>query len=224
MRSIASLLFATLAAGLLAGCTTHADGTQSANKMAIGAAVGSVAGAVLGNRLDRSGSRVEGTVIGAVAGAAAGGGIGYFMDRQETELREQLASERTQHQVEVERVRDDLLRLTLANEVSFDINSAVIKPAFEPTLVKVAVVLARYPESRVTIVGHTDSTGSDNYNMLLSRDRAVAVLEELTRRDVPAGRLSAFGRGESEPRSSNATADGRARNRRVEILLEPATA
>jgi outer membrane protein OmpA-like peptidoglycan-associated protein len=220
MRAIACLVLATL----LAGCTTHADGTQSANKTAIGAVVGSVAGAVLGNRLDRSGSRVEGTLIGAAAGAAAGGGIGYFMDRQEAELREQLASERSQHQVEVERVRDDLLKLTLANEVSFDTNSAAVKPAFEPTLAKVAEVLVRYPDSRVTIVGHTDSTGSDDYNMLLSRDRAVAVLEELTRRGVPAGRLSAFGRGESEPRSSNATADGRALNRRVEILLEPTTA
>ena len=211
-------------AALLAGCTTHADGTQSANKTAIGAAVGSVAGAVLGNRLDRSGSRVEGTLIGAAAGAAAGGGIGYFMDRQEAELREQLASERTQHQVEVERVRDDLLRLTLANEVSFDIDSAVVKPTFEPTLAKVAEVLVRYQDSRVTIVGHTDSTGSDEHNRLLSRDRAVAVLEELTRRGVPASRLSALGRGETEPRSSNATAGGRALNRRVEILLEPTTA
>jgi outer membrane protein OmpA-like peptidoglycan-associated protein len=209
---------------LLAGCTTHADGTQSANKTAIGAAIGGVAGAVLGNRLDTKGSRVEGTVIGAAAGAAAGGGIGYFMDRQEAELREQLASERSEHQIEVERVRDDLLRLTLANEISFDTASAEVKPTFAPTLAKVAEVLVRYPDSRVTVVGHTDSRGSDDYNLFLSRDRARAVVEELASRGVAADRLIAFGRGESEPRASNETSTGRAQNRRVEILLEPASA
>ena len=209
---------------LLAGCTTHADGTQSANKTAIGAVVGSVTGAVIGNRVAGKGSRVQGTVIGAAAGAAAGGGIGYVMDRQEAELREQLASERAQHQVEVERVREDLLKLTLANEVSFDVDSAVVKPAFQPTLAKVAEVLTRYGENQVTIVGHTDSTGSDAYNLLLSQRRAAAVLAELTRLGVPASRLQALGRGESEPRASNETAAGREQNRRVEILLQSTTA
>jgi outer membrane protein OmpA-like peptidoglycan-associated protein len=121
-------------------------------------------------------------------------------------------------------VRDDLLRLTMANDVSFDPNSAAVKPTFEPTLAKVAAVLARYPDSRITVVGHTDSTGFDDFNTLLSRDRALAVLEALTLGGVAADSLSAFGRGESKPRSSNRTADGRARNSRIEILLEPATA
>jgi len=209
---------------LLAGCTTHADGTQSANKTAIGAVVGSVTGAVIGNRVAGKGSRVQGTVIGAAAGAAAGGGIGYVMDRQEAELREQLASERAQHQVEVERVREDLLKLTLANEVSFDVDSAVVKPAFQPTLAKVAEVLTRYGENQVTIVGHTDSTGSEAYNQSLSQRRAAAVLAELNRLGVPASRLQALGHGESEPRASNATAAGREQNRRVEILLQSTTA
>jgi outer membrane protein OmpA-like peptidoglycan-associated protein len=149
-----------------------------------------------------------------------GGGIGYLMDRQEAELREQLASERAQHQVEIERVRDDLLKLTLANEVSFDVDSAVVKPAFQGTLTKVAEVLTRYQDNRVTIVGHTDSTGSDAYNQSLSQRRAAAVLAELNRRGVPASRLQALGRGEDEPRASNATAAGREQNRRVEILLQ----
>jgi outer membrane protein OmpA-like peptidoglycan-associated protein len=209
---------------LLAGCTTHADGTQSANKTAIGAVVGSVTGAVLGNRIAGKGNRVGGTVIGAAAGAAVGGGLGYMMDRQESELREQLASERAQHQVEVERVRDDLLRLTLANEVSFDVDSATVKPAFEPTLAKVAEVLTRYPDNRVTVVGHTDSTGADAYNQTLSQERAAAVLAALSRLGVPASRMQAVGHGESEPRASNATAAGREQNRRVEILLQSTTA
>ena len=220
MRSAAYLTLGLL----LAGCTTHADGTQSANKTAIGAVVGSVTGAVLGNRVAGKGSRVQGTVIGAAAGAAVGGGLGYMMDRQETELRDQLASERAQHQVEVERVREDLLKLTLANEVSFDVDSAVVKPAFQPTLAKVAEVLTRYGDNEVTIVGHTDSTGSDAYNQSLSQRRAAAVLAELERLGVPASRLQALGQGESEPRASNTTAAGREQNRRVEILLQSTTA
>jgi outer membrane protein OmpA-like peptidoglycan-associated protein len=220
MRSTAYLAFGLL----LAGCTTHADGTQSSNKTAIGAVVGSVTGAVLGNRVAGKGNRVQGTVIGAAAGAAVGGGIGYVMDRQETELREQLASERALHQVEVERVREDLLKLTLANEVSFDVDSAVVKPAFQPTLAKVAEVLTRYQDNEVTIVGHTDSTGSETYNESLSQRRAAAVLAELKRLGVPASRLLALGQGESQPRASNATAAGREQNRRVEILLQSTSA
>ncbi|MEM7021512.1 MAG: OmpA family protein [Pseudomonadota bacterium] len=208
---------------LLAGCTTHADGTQSTNKTAVGAAVGSVAGAVLGNRLGGSDNRVAGTLIGAAAGAAVGGGVGYAMDRQEAELREQLAGERRQHQVEVERVRQDLLKLTLANQVSFDVNSAVIKPAFTPTLAKVADVLARYQDNQVTIVGHTDSTGSALYNQTLSERRAEAVLEELSRLGVPTYQMRAAGRGENEPRATNETSAGREENRRVEILLQTTT-
>jgi len=203
---------------LLAGCTTHADGTQSVNKTAVGAGVGALAGGVLGNRLDKD-KRGRGTVIGAVAGGAAGAGIGYMMDRQEADLREQLASERAQHAVEVERVRDDLLKLTLANEVSFDVASATVKPAFRPSLGKVAEVLQRY-DSQVTVVGHTDATGADGYNQQLSERRAQAVRDELVRHGVPAPRLSAIGRGEYEPRADNATPAGRAQNRRVEILLQ----
>ena len=94
----------------------------------------------------------------------------------------------------------------------------------DPRIDKLADVLVRYPESRVTVVGHTDSRGSDDYNLFLSRDRARAVVEELTSRGVAADRLIAFGRGESEPRASNETSTGRALNRRVEILLEPSSA
>lgn len=215
MRKLSCL---ALGCVLLAGCTTHADGTQSVNKTAVGAGVGALAGGVLGNRLDKD-KRGRGTVIGAVAGAAAGGGLGYMMDRQEADLREQLAGERAQHAVEIERVRDDLLKLTLANEVSFDVNSATVKPSFKPSLGKVAEVLQRY-DTRVTVVGHTDSTGAESYNQQLSERRAQAVLDELVRQGVPYPRLSAIGRGEYEPRADNTSAGGRAQNRRVEILLQ----
>ncbi len=214
MRRLSCLVLGCV---LLAGCTTHADGTQSVNKTAVGAGVGALAGGVLGNRLDKD-KRARGTVIGAAAGAAAGAGLGYMMDRQEAQLREQLASERAQHAVEVERVRDDLLKLTLANEVSFDVDSATVKPAFTPSLGKVAEVLQQF-DSEVTVVGHTDATGADAYNQQLSERRARAVRDELVRQGVAATSLSAVGRGEAEPRADNTTPAGRAQNRRVEILV-----
>lgn len=204
---------------LLAACTTHADGTQSANKTAIGAGVGALAGGVLGNRLDKD-NRGRGTVIGAVAGAAAGGGIGYLMDRQEAELREQLASERTDHAIELERVREDLLKLTMSNEISFDFGSAAIKPAFKPTMYKLAEVLKKYDRNEITIIGHTDSVGSESYNQMLSERRAVAVRDELSALGVPSDRLRAIGRGEFEPRADNGTDSGRQLNRRVEIMVQ----
>ena len=208
-----------LAALLLAACTTHADGTQSVNKTAVGAGVGALAGGVLGNRLDKD-KRGRGTVIGAVAGTAAGGGIGYLMDRQEAELRQQLANERTDHAIELERVRDDLLKLTMANEISFDFGSAAIKPAFKPTMYKLAEVLRKYDRNEITIIGHTDSAGSDSYNQVLSERRAVAVRDELTSLGVPPSRLHAIGRGEFEPRADNGNEAGRQLNRRVEIMVQ----
>jgi outer membrane protein OmpA-like peptidoglycan-associated protein len=200
---------------LLAACTTHADGTQSVNKTAVGAGVGALAGGVLGNRLDKD-KRGRGTVIGAAAGA----GIGYLMDRQEAELREQLANERTDHAIELERVREDLLKLTLSNEISFDFDSAAIKPAFKPTMYKLAEVLRKYDRNEITIIGHTDATGAEGYNQQLSERRAVAVRDELVTLGVPGSRLRAFGRGELEPRADNGNEAGRQLNRRVEIMVQ----
>jgi outer membrane protein OmpA-like peptidoglycan-associated protein len=206
---------------LVASCTTNPDGTQSVNRAAVGGAIGAVAGGVIGNRLDKKGSRTGGTVAGAVAGAAVGGGLGYLFDKQEREFEQELANERANNEIEIERVRDDLLKLTLDSEVSFDYDSAAIKPAFQPSLTKLANVLAKYDRNQVTVVGHTDSTGSDAYNQGLSVRRAEAVVGELTNRGVPSSMLQAAGRGESEPRADNGTEAGRQLNRRVEILIQP---
>jgi outer membrane protein OmpA-like peptidoglycan-associated protein len=213
---------AVLAASLvLFGCTTTGqDGEPQVDRTATGAIVGAVAGGVLGNRI-ASGQRQTGTVIGAAAGAAVGAGIGHVMDQQEAELKRQLATERAQHQVEIERVREDLLKLTLQNEVMFDFDSAAVKPAFESTLRKLANVLADYDGNRVQIVGHTDGIGSDAYNQGLSERRALAVAEQLALFGVPRGRLEAVGRGKREPRADNATEAGRQLNRRVEIFVQP---
>lgn len=210
-----------LAGLVVAACQTNPDGTQTVSKTAVGGLMGAVAGGVLGNQMDDDGNRDRGTITGAAIGAAAGAGVGYLFDRQERELRQAVADERVAKEVEVERVRDDLLKLTLANEVSFDYDSAAIKPSFRPTLEKLADVLAKYDRNRVTIVGHTDSTGSEAYNQTLSERRAEAVKSELVTLGVPGSMISATGRGEAEPRATNATEAGRQLNRRVEVLVQP---
>lgn len=206
---------------LLASCTTNEDGTTSVNRTAVGGAIGAVAGGVIGNRLDKKGSRTGGTIAGAAAGAAVGAGVGYALDSQERAFEKELEEERANNEIEIERVRDDLLKLTLDSEVSFDYDSAEIKPSFQQSLTKLANVLAKYDRNNVTIVGHTDSTGSDAYNQDLSVRRADSVVSELIDRGVPGGILSAEGRGEQEPRADNNTEAGRQLNRRVEILIQP---
>ena len=206
---------------LLASCQTNTDGTTSVNRTAVGGAVGAVAGGLLGNRLDRKGSRKGGTIAGAVAGAAVGAGVGYALDSQQRAFEEELEKEQAANEIEIERVRDDLLKLTLDSEVSFDYDSASIKPAFQQSLTKLANVLTKYDRNRVTVVGHTDLTGSDAYNQDLSIRRADSVVTELENRGVPRGILRADGRGEREPRADNGTEAGRQLNRRVEILIQP---
>ncbi len=182
-----------------------------------GAAVGAVVGAVLGHQLDDD----SGRYVGAVAGAIAGGAVGHYMDKQQNEFEDALAEERYAHDVEIERLEDESLRLNVPSEVSFDFDRAEIKPAFMTTLDKVADILVRYDRSIVHVIGHTDSTGSDAYNQDLSERRARSVANYLTSRGVPDGRLQAEGRGEHEPRDTNATEAGRQLNRRVELIVKP---
>ncbi len=181
----------------------------------VGAAVGAVAGAVIGNqaRSDR------GKIVGAVAGAAAGAAIGNYMDKQQQALEEQLAAERQAHQIELERVREDTIKLNLSSEVSFDYDSASLKPSFYPALDKIADVIRQHDKTSVEIVGHTDSRGSEAYNQRLSEKRAEAVANYLIERGVDPSRITTSGRGESEPRGTNSTEAGRQLNRRVEIFL-----
>jgi outer membrane protein OmpA-like peptidoglycan-associated protein len=214
-RSLAALA----ALLLLAGCAGSEERLGTYDKTVIGAATGAVVGGVAGAVLDKKDRR--GVPIGAAVGAAIGGGIGYLFDRQEEDFKAVLAREQEAGRAEVERVRDDLLKITLQNEILFDFARADIKPAFAPTLDKLAGVLRKYDRSFATVVGHTDSIGSEAYNQALSLRRAEAVVDALVARGVPAGRLSAAGRGESEPRADNATEAGRQLNRRVEIFVSP---
>ena len=209
------------AMGLLLAVSLCGCAADDPNRRAkTGAAVGAVVGAVLGHQLDDD----SGRYVGAVAGAIAGGAVGHYMDKQQHEFEDALAEERYAHDVEIERLEDESLRLNVPSEVSFDFDRAEIKPAFRMTLDKVADILVRYDRSIVHVIGHTDSVGSDTYNQDLSERRARSVMNYLTDRGVPASRLQAEGRGEREPRDTNATEAGRQLNRRVEIIVKPIVA
>ncbi|MBU1192632.1 MAG: OmpA family protein [Gammaproteobacteria bacterium] len=197
----------------LAGCAA-----DDPNKRAkTGAAIGAVAGAVLGHQLDGRSGRYAGAAVGALAGA----GVGHYMDNQQKEFDAALAEEQRNNDIEIQRLKDETLKIDISSEVSFDFGSAAIKPAFRSTLDKVADVLKRYERSIVHVVGHTDSVGSDAYNQRLSEQRAQAVIDYFASVGVSRDRLRSEGRGETEPRDSNATEAGRQLNRRVEVFVKP---
>jgi outer membrane protein OmpA-like peptidoglycan-associated protein len=206
---------AFVAVALVAGCTDGQPPTPG-RSTAIGTAIGAIAGGLTGAAVDRG---PRGAVIGAVAGAALGGGIGYYLDQQKAELERALEREQAAKVVEVEQVADDQLKVTISNEVAFDYKSTAIRPAFLPTIERVADVLTKYHSSRVLVVGHTDTIGSAAYNRQLSLARAEEVREALVTYGVDPARVRAEGRGESEPRASNDSEAGREANRRVEILI-----
>lgn len=208
-----TLLASTIALSV-AGCATPDDPNQRAK---VGAAVGAVAGAVLGHQLDDS----AGKWVGAAVGALAGGAVGHYMDNQQQDFETTLQQERDANQLEIERLRDDTLKLTVDSEVSFDFNKTDIKPAFRPSLDKLAQLIMDYDRTVVHVVGHTDSVGSDAYNQGLSERRALSVGDYLASYGVPRARLRTEGRGEREPRATNATEAGRQLNRRVEIFVKP---
>lgn len=216
---VAGSLVATL---FLSACADSEQTLGGYDKTVIGAGTGAVLGGVAGVLLDKD-HRGRGAAIGAAAGAALGGGVGYLFDRQEDEFRAALAEQQRMHQAEVERIREDLLKITIQNEVMFDFGKADLKPAFIGTIDKLAEVLKKYDRSAATIFGYTDSVGSEAFNQQLSVRRADAVMAALAERGVPPARMSAAGRGESDPRADNATEAGRQLNRRVEILVSPQT-
>jgi len=196
----------------LGGCASMQNNPDTAT----GAGIGAAAGAVIGHATGRGN-----TLIGGIIGAIAGGLIGHHFDEQQKAFEAALAKERAQHEVQVQRVRNNLLKLTFSDEAMFALNSSHITKAFRPTVDQLAGVMRKYTKTHITIVGYTDSTGTKRYNLALSRRRAEAVAEQLINDGVQPARLTVEGRGEADPRATNATAAGRQLNRRVEMLVQP---
>jgi outer membrane protein OmpA-like peptidoglycan-associated protein len=185
-----------------------------------GAAIGAIGGAVLGATAYRR-DRTKGAVIGAVGGGLAGAAIGAYMDQQKRDLEKNLAQEIQSGQAKVEKLPNDIVRVTMTSQTAFDTNSTAIKPGFYSTLDKLSDVVVRYNKTTLTVVGHTDNVGTDRYNQGLSQRRALSVAQYFESKRVNPLRLATAGKGEAEPVASNASESGRAQNRRVEIYVEP---
>lgn len=179
---------------------------------AIGAGIGAVVGAVTG------GDRLKRAAIGAGIGALSGAAVGQYMDRQEEALRRQLRDTG----VSVTRRGDEII-LNMPGNVTFDFDSAALKPDFFEVLDSVALVVEEFDQTVLVVDGHTDSTGTHRYNMELSERRAGTVARYLVSRDIDPVRIDSYGYGPDYPVADNATEAGRAANRRVELTLMPVT-
>ncbi|ROO29049.1 flagellar motor protein MotB [Salinisphaera orenii MK-B5] len=188
-------------------------------KTKIGAGVGAVLGGLTGSQLgDESGTNVA---IGAALGALAGGATGRYMDNQQQELNEKLAAEQARDVLDITRLDSDALKIGVASDASFAVDSSTLSQNAQSTFNKIANVLKDYEKTAIHVVGHTDSTGSEQHNLELSQKRAQSVAGFLTGRGVDSQRVLTWGRGESEPIASNDTEAGRAENRRVDIVIKP---
>lgn len=213
------LILAGCAASVMlgvAGCATDpSTGQQRITRGGTGALAGGAGGALLGGLIGGNGT---GAVIGGALGALAGGAVGTYMDRQERDLRARTAGTG----IGVVRQGDEI-HLDIPASVTFDFNSAALRPAFRGSLDTVAQTLASYRSTYVDVGGHTDAIGTDAVNQRLSEARAATVARYLESRGVAPARVGTRGFGKSRPIASNDTDEGRARNRRVEINLVPIT-
>jgi len=218
-RTQTTVLAATLATFLLAGCASIEQTATSPDreKTRKGAGYGAAAGAIVG-LLTAGNDPFKSAMIGAAAGALVGGSVGYYQDKQEAKLRQQLAGSG----VDVVRQGDNIT-LDMPGNVTFALDSASLNTDFHSVLNKVGETLREYDKTVIEVAGHTDSSGSDQYNQQLSEKRANAVAQYLSAQGVPAARMVTVGAGESHPVASNDTPEGRAQNRRVEITIVPVT-
>ena len=203
---------------ILSGCVTpeSAANSKPGDNTTAGTIMGGLIGAIAGMEMSRKGDRKKGAIVGAIVGAAAGNAIGQTLDEQAADLRRDLNN----NQVNVTNTGSELI-VTMPQDILFALDSAAVRSDLRRDLGVVAGNLQAYPNSTISIEGHTDNTGTANYNRILSQRRANAVADILVNNGVPPARLYAVGRGENEPVASNLSATGRAQNRRVEIVIRP---
>ncbi len=204
MRNV--VVFVLLTA-LLAGVHESCGLSKTVQGTAIGAAAGGAVGAVIGKQ---TGNTAAGAIIGAAVGGAAGAYIGNYMDKQAEEMQRDLEGAR------VERVGEGIM-ITFDSGILFDFDKSNLKADARANLDKLAVILNKYSDTDILIDGHTDSKGSDEYNLTLSQSRAQSVASYLAGLQVASMRMAINGYGESRPVADNATDEGRALNRRVEV-------
>lgn len=201
----------------IAACTPIEDDTgRPRQRTGEGVGIGAIGGALLGSALGKSEEeRRRGALIGAAVGAGIGGAIGYDLDKQAAELRASVDS-----RIQIVNMGDYLL-VRMPQDILFAVDSAQVSSGLRDDLASLASSLKSYPNSTVDIIGHTDNTGAAAYNQDLSQRRAQSVASILVSNGIPSGRLRAYGRGETQPIASNLSPEGRAQNRRVDILIRP---
>lgn len=205
------IILSLVAVCFMSACATDPyTGESKVAKTAWGTGIGAAAGAGIGALIGGEKGALIGAGIGGVTGAAAGG----YMDIQASKLRQKL----TGTGVQVARDGDNV-RLIMPNSITFNTNESTIKTSANSVLDSVALVAKEYDKTRLQVVGYTDSTGNDKINQPLSERRAAAVANYLALRGVQGSRISSYGAGSSNPIASNATTEGKAQNRRVEITL-----
>lgn len=176
---------------------------ETKQKAGIGAAAGAIAGALL------SKDKAKGAAIGGALGAAAGGAYGRQLDKQAAELEKIAETKRT----------DQGIITKLKGDLTFDTGAASLKNDGQSRVSEMANILKKYPENKITIIGHTDSTGSSTFNDKLSKERALSVKNQLIKSGVPATSIQTMGAGQKDPIASNSTSEGREANRRVELAI-----
>lgn len=201
----------------LNGCAATQNANNKQKGAVIGAAGGAILGAVIGNNTGKKGSGGElGAIIGGVVGGTAGVIIGNEMDKQAQEIEEEVPG------AKVERIDDGIVVTFDDNSgVHFDTNKYAIKEDAQELLDKLGKILIEYPDTHVAVVGHTDSAGAAEYNMTLSKNRAVAVTNVFTKMGIAESRFTTKWYGENQPITDNSTAEGRAKNRRVNLAIVP---
>ncbi|PTE19644.1 hypothetical protein C5F48_21810 [Cereibacter changlensis JA139] len=205
----------TLGALALAGCTDpYANSTDPNVRTRTGVATGAIMGGLLGAQ--SGDDKLEKAVVGAAIGGMLGGAVGATLDRQAADLRNSIGND----QVSITNTGTELV-VTMPQDILFAVDSASLRPDLIRDLGAVSQNLLNYPNSTIQVIGHTDNTGAAAYNQNLSERRAGAVAQTLINNGVPQFRVAAIGRGEDQPIASNLTPEGKARNRRVDIIIRP---
>ena len=218
-KVIVTLSAISLAMAGLSGC---ANMNETQRDTGMGAAIGAVAGGLIG-AATAGGNKGKSAATGAAVGAALGAGGGYLWSQNMQKQRAEMEQATAGTGIGISQTTDNQLKVDIPADVSFDVGRYAIKPNMRPVLDRLASTLNQHPVTTVTIIGHTDSTGSDAVNDPLSVNRAASTRDYLVQRGVSAQRIAVDGRGSRQPVADNSTASGRAMNRRVEIFIaEPA--